>query len=211
MGRGGDLELENRLYQEAIYDDFYLRDYDRHEEWVPIEGFPGYFVSMEGEIAVIGRRGRWKNCRIMKTWTNQYGHQYVSLIGPDGLRHRLLVHRIVAETFIPNPNGYPIVRHLNDDPSDNSVWNLAWGTQKDNMRDCIAHGRFRYFTPQEIRKANLVRMTPTKVTDLRTGKVMHFESQQEASKYLGIDQTRISYYMRKSKEYMGYFFERDGE
>lgn len=39
--------------------------------------------------------------------------------------------------YIPNPNNYPIVRHLNDNPLDNRLANLAWGTQKDNVKDSI--------------------------------------------------------------------------
>ena len=51
------------------------------------------------------------------------------------------VHRIVAETFILNPENYPIVRHLNDIVTDNRVENLSWGTQSDNLLDAKRNGR----------------------------------------------------------------------
>jgi len=45
------------------------------------------------------------------------------------------VHRLVAETFIPNPENKPTVDHINRDPSDNSVKNLRWATYKEQWRN----------------------------------------------------------------------------
>ena len=50
------------------------------------------------------------------------------------------VHRMVAEMFIPNPDNLPVVRHLDGNPTNNVVWNLAWGTQRDNWEDSVRHG-----------------------------------------------------------------------
>lgn len=46
-----------------------------------------------------------------------------------------LVHRLVAKAFIPNPNDYPCVCHIDDKPSNNRVDNLFWGTHRMNMED----------------------------------------------------------------------------
>ena len=40
----------------------------------------------------------------------------------------IYIHRILAQAFIPNPNNYPVVRHLNDNKNDWMLSNLAWGT-----------------------------------------------------------------------------------
>ena len=50
-----------------------------------------------------------------------------------------LVHRLVAETFIDNPNGYTEIDHVNRDKSDNSVTNLRWVTHSENMRNSTMH------------------------------------------------------------------------
>ena len=50
----------------------------------------------------------------------------------DGKKHFYLVHRLVAETYIPNPDGLPQVSHLDEDQSNNHVSNLTWATAKMN-------------------------------------------------------------------------------
>lgn len=50
----------------------------------------------------------------------------------------MLVHRLVAKAFIPNPLGYPIVDHLDCNPQNNNVSNLRWCTQKMNMSNPIS-------------------------------------------------------------------------
>lgn len=53
---------------------------------------------------------------------------YVSLCGK-----KYSVHRLVAETFIPNPNFFPVVDHIDDNPFNNNVDNLQWVTTKINV------------------------------------------------------------------------------
>lgn len=75
----------------------------------------------------------------LASWSNQYGHRYVEL--HDGNNHKKMsIHRIVAETYIPNPHNYPLVRHLDGDPCNNWVGNLAWGTSEDNYQDSVRLG-----------------------------------------------------------------------
>jgi hypothetical protein len=59
----------------------------------------------------------------------------------DKINRFCRVNRLVALTYIPNPNNLPIVLHLDNDPFNNHVSNLKWGTQKDNIRQAHAEGR----------------------------------------------------------------------
>jgi hypothetical protein len=121
--------FKNRFFDQNIYLD------DSDNDWKIIREFPDYCVSRYGDVCSV-RSGRMI---IVKTWRNQHGHQYVQLRN-GSVRKKVLVHRLVAEAFVCNPHSYPIVRHLDDDPDNNEWTNLEWGTQKDNVSDCIRNG-----------------------------------------------------------------------
>lgn len=75
-----------------------------------------------------------ENKSIKAHWT--YG-----TLQPDGyyrvhIRHKMYkVHRLVAETFIPNPDNKPLVDHIDRNPSNNDVSNLRWATHQENMNN----------------------------------------------------------------------------
>ena len=105
-------------------------------EWARIIEHPGYYVSEYGDVVSV----RKEETLLMKPYENKYGHLYVDF-SYGGNKYKLLIHRLVATYFVPNPNHYPIVRHLDDNPKNNHYTNLAWGTQADNVQDCRDHGR----------------------------------------------------------------------
>jgi len=127
--------LGNNLWEMDLPDNIPLESYGYRDgvEYRAIDTTNDYFVSNEGEIIsfVSGRP------KILKTWPNQHGHRMLRTRGDRKIK---LVHRLVAEAFVPNPEGYPIVRHLDDDPENNYYRNLAWGTQKDNRDDSVRNG-----------------------------------------------------------------------
>lgn len=91
-----------------------------------------YIVSDCGDV--ISPRGR----KLSPYIGDRGGHLRVDLPG-----RRVFVHQLVAEAFIgPRPDGQE-VRHLNGDPADNRVQNLAYGTRSQNVADAIRHGTYR--------------------------------------------------------------------
>lgn len=186
---------------EYVYGDYeYVDDYYVDERWKRIWDVPNYWVSTKSRV--------WSaaSSSFIEGTPLKNGHIDISL-RYDGRRIHRYLHRLVAEAFIPNPHGYPEVRHLNDDPSDNEIENLAWGTQYDNVHDCIRNGHFRYFTRKDIERANETRRTPIVAIRLRDGKNSCFISQQEASRQLGIDQSSINAVIHgRNKSAGGYYF-----
>lgn len=162
--------------------------------WEPIVGFPGYSVSMSGMVS--SHNGR--TFKILKPYQTRYGHLIVDL-RRDGIKYHKYVHRLVAEAFIPNPYRLPLVRHLNGDPTDNDIDNLAWGTQTDNMRDAIDNGSFKFFSAADRERAMRKRRTPVKAINLDTGAEIVFESQQEAARKLNVNQSDISNVLNKKR------------
>lgn len=109
---------------------------------------PGYFVNRAGDVYSGWKlgcvEGRSKTLRKMTPAKHKSGHMYVVTKWSKKVRARkAAVHHLVLETFVgPRRNGMEC-RHLNGDPADNRLCNLAWGTREENVRDAIRHGTFR--------------------------------------------------------------------
>jgi len=118
------------------------------EIWKDIEGYEGYYqVSDLGKVRSLNRvvahikNGPTKyKGRLLKPGLNNKGYKQVNLCRTRKSKMRT-VHKLVAEAFLSNPENFPIVMHLDDNPLNNMPSNLKWGTQQDNMADMDAKGR----------------------------------------------------------------------
>jgi hypothetical protein len=70
-------------------------------------------------------------------------------------KERIDVHRLVAETFLLNPKTHPIVMHKDDNPKNNNVNNLKWGSYKDNMDDMRAKNRHKATANPKLKQLNI--------------------------------------------------------
>ena len=102
------------------------------EMWKDIPGYEGkYQVSNTGEVKSLNYNGSGKT-KLLKQSTIKYGYKRVGLCKNNKQKY-YLVHRLVAITFIPNPNDLLVVNHKDENPSNNNVNNLEWCTQKYNV------------------------------------------------------------------------------
>ena len=96
-----------------------------------IPSHPDYAVDKDGNVYSS------KADRLLTQHTEQ-GYKRVAI--RSGREYKLKVHRIVAETYIPNPNKLPQVNHIDGDKTNNTVSNLEWVSAKDNMRHAYQTG-----------------------------------------------------------------------
>lgn len=132
------------------------------EEWRPIVGYEGlYVVSNLGRVARLGysnvtltshgtigtfiyppkilKQSKWNSQKdLMK-----HGSYMTVTLGKGKERTRKHVHSLVAKAFIPNPNNYPHIDHINGDRSLNIVSNLRWVSAKINMNNPITKQRIK--------------------------------------------------------------------
>lgn len=105
------------------------------EIWKPVVGYEGlYKVSNKGRVKGL------RSGKILKSALNKKGYPMV-VLSRNGKLLPQRVHRLVALTFIPNLNNYPIVNHINENKTDNRVENLEWCTNKYNCNYGTTIGR----------------------------------------------------------------------
>ena len=95
------------------------------EVWKNIEGFPNYQVSSLGRVRNI------TTGKVLKGVDNGYGYLKVKLF-KAGKGYTIKIHRLVATTFIPNPEKLPEINHIDECKANNAVSNLEWCTEKYN-------------------------------------------------------------------------------
>ena len=108
------------------------------EIWKDIDGYEGrYIISNYGNI-----KSKKTNKNVYFSNSKKYKRV---LLSKDGKAKGYSVHRLVAQNFIPNPNNYPCVNHLDCDGRNNRVDNLEWCTYKENNNH-KTHNLKRYIT-----------------------------------------------------------------
>lgn len=93
-----------------------------------IERFPKYFVSNKGNVLSFAR---FKDGRLLHKQKESIGYLSVKL-SEKGKYKTILIHRLVAETFIPNPLNKRTVNHIDGDKQNNFLENLEWCTFSEN-------------------------------------------------------------------------------
>ena len=117
---------------------YYGSDLEYDDEgigYARVKNYPNYIVTTVGDVISFFRR----TPRVLHQTPTNKGHLYVDISDGESSK-RFLVHRLIADAFLPNPNNSPVVRHLNDDPQDNNLDNLRWGSFKDNREDMVRNG-----------------------------------------------------------------------
>ena len=153
------------------------------EEWRPIEGFSGYFVSPNGDVLSLRRSKSIK----LKPTVYRDGYKTVGIIQDDGRYRTMKVHRLVALAYIPNPYNFPCVNHREECKHNNNVENLEWCSHKYNST-------YGTVTSRISRKMtnNPKISTPIGAYNQYGELIAVFPSTMEASRLLGFSNSAIS-------------------
>jgi hypothetical protein len=160
------------------------------EKWVVLNKYPYYRISRDGEIYSLNHR------RLLECTKTREGRTIVILSAKDSKPKRMYVHRIVAEAYIPNPLNYPVVNHLDGNPSNNAVENLEWCTYSRNSKHAYETG---------------LNKNQTKVMqlDLEGNDLRYFDSVSAAAKFVGVTPAAIHCVLSgKGKQSKGYVWKR---
>lgn len=109
------------------------------EIWKDVPGFENLL-----QCSNFGKARTIKNPRVkfLKTQLNRKGYQRIR-VSFNAKKYGLNIHRIVAQTFIPNPNNLPQVNHKDCNKLNNHIENLEWISNIDNIRHAFKNGVFK--------------------------------------------------------------------
>lgn len=174
-----------------------------NEVWKAIAGYDGvYEVSSIGRVRsldhmVLGRYGGFvrKPGKVLRLKVEKTGYHRVCLRRP-GHAFSATVHRLVAETFIPNQDGLPVVNHKDGDKVNNCVENLEWCTYKQNSIHAIQNSLYEHSRGESVCGAKLTESDVISVRNLYADGLL---SQKAIADQFGIGQDAISLIVNRKR------------
>lgn len=163
------------------------------EIWKPVKRFDhSYEVSNFGRIRSIDRNilnkhnYRFEKGKVMVPNVHRQG--YLRIFLSNGVfRERFLVHRLVAEAFIDNPDNKPFVNHKDNNPANNHADNLEWCTQKENVHHARGLGVLKPHRGEDNATSKLL---TTDILEIR--RLAGTDTNRKLAKQFNISEAHIS-------------------
>lgn len=164
-------------------------------EWVDIEGYEkSYQINKNGQIRTLKNSPKRRKFDLLKPQINKKNGYVYQMLYKNGKQKLWRLHRLVAQTFIPNPNNYPQVNHKDGNKQNNCVENLEWCTQEQNMQHAFEMGLEKPSDKQKRAVAETNKAKRKAVVLKHETITQVFESISKASEETGFSMTAISRY-----------------
>ena len=183
-------------------------------EWQDILGYEGlYQISKDGLVwscpRVVERVSGKPNIirgRLLNIQQDFAGYCSVSLTDYSHKTTKYLLHRLVAQTFIPNPYGKPEVNHIDGDKANNHVDNLEWATRYENQYHAFMNGMTPAWSKEHMKKMSdaALSINNKPVLCVTTGQV--FDNRLQACKELHLCKNAVYISIKENRPYKGYTF-----
>ena len=154
----------------------------KDEEWKDIPGYEGlYQASTFGRVRGLKRcvGGRMQRATILKQILHRDGYPKITLYKDHRSKH-FQTHRIIAMTFIPNPDDLPQINHKDENKINNHVENLEWCTRSYNCK--YGHRNDKSISRCSVKVAQL---------DLNGNYIAEYSSMREAGRITGVSDSKI--------------------
>lgn len=166
----------------------------------PYPGYEDYMVSNMGRVKRANEKitsGRLRPKKIIKPFVRHGGYLSIAVYGNTEKKTRMfLLHRVVADAFIPNTNNFPQINHIDEDKFNNCVSNLEWCTGEYNLRYGTRVARTAYSNSHHLKAIS------------KSGEVVYFDSLADAYRKTRISPTTINKRLIDGEYWKGYTWHR---
>lgn len=175
---------------------------DIKEEMVLINGSDTDYITPSGEVY----KDYGENKFFHKAQWLNHGYWYTGVTYKGNISKQRRVHILVAEAFVPNPNNYPIVMHIDNNKENKHYTNLKWGTVSENTKDAYEQLGFLEWNTKSWDDSQSIHVCSF---DLQGNLIKKYGSVGEASRELNVTKTTIlnqCNHKVKTKPRCGYWF-----
>ena len=173
----------------------------KNKVWKPVKGYEEYYeVSTDGEIRTIERHivfptySYLKKQKLLKQFVDGRGYMHVKLYDGKGKPKSMTTHKVVAITFLENPENLPEINHKDANKLNNCLSNLEWMSRGDNIKHAYKHRDPKTYKGSGNK---LAKLTEEQVIEIRKERELYKTTYEQLAKKYNVGITLIGYIVNR--------------